>query len=313
MYFQRYNTLGINNWLTPLYLGSAIEKYAGLVASGARVVGTVGNPNDVGTVLSLVGTLAMARLIFGTTALSRLLSIAAVVTMLFGCVWLAKTRQGTAGLLAGIAFLLVISMRLRGRRGWGTIGVIVMLLILFVGIYYVQADRIVAERFGIFTGQRGISDVHSLTARFRNWPRILSEDGGWLFFGRGKNLEKTWDSGYLNTLRAMGVPGLTAMILLFLLPSIAAWRHLRALGTRHTDAWLLAGTVATGGVLLLTSIVNSTWESPLVMGIIVLMYAPTLAVMRLEIQESWQERWVQEQEESWQLGEPQGYGAESWT
>ena len=289
MYCQKNNLFAVNSWLTPWYHGES-EKYEGMTW---RVIGSIGNPNNVGSVLSFFATLAYARFIYGKGLLSRAVCLAAVAVALFSTVWLAKTRQGTACILAGCFAVQMFSMVTSGRRGWGAIAMVVAMVGLIAFMGYIQVDPEVAERFGILTGEKSLSESGSMQARFQAWPQFFQEEGGGFVFGYGEQVHKTtWDSGYLNTLRKVGIPGLTLLLMLQIVPCIRASRRLKQIGADHPDSWLHVGLVCVIVPILLLQLINTTWTTPLVMTPLVTVYCLSLAAMKVEDAEAQDSCWL---------------------
>jgi hypothetical protein len=289
MWCQKSNYLGVNYWLSPLYRGEMLK---GSMLEGERVFGTFGNSNTMGTILSLLGTLAFARVIFGKDKLFRVVAAAAAVFSLVACVWLAKTRQGTFCLLVGCFLVQAIAIFKAGRRGWGSISMVLLVLGLAIAVIYLSRDAELSQRFGMFTGRVGIIDVDSLSHRLHRWPEMIRKEGGWLILGRGEDVTlPMWDSEYLRTLRLGGLPGLTFLLCAIFLPGIAAWRRLKQVGTQHDDSWLLVAGVAYCMPLFLANIVNTTWGSPMIMSTLGTACLLPLAAMKVEDRED-EEYWI---------------------
>ena len=286
MFCQKYNYFGVNDWLSHRYRIGEM-RYQWL--EGTRVFGTLGNPNDMGTALSILGTLAFARMIYGPGRIFRILSGVAVALALICCVWLAATRQGTVCLLAGCFVVQMVAILRSGKRGWGTIGIVLAIVGLMVAMTYLAVDPRLAKRFGVLTGETALAEEGSIAARLRLWPSVIDRYSGWLVVGKGKTAltidPTTWDSGYINILIMGGFPALMAVLAMLFLSSVWAWRRIRLQGGQHPDAWLYASATAIIAPILLANIVNNTLNNAKVMSLVVLIYAMSFAAMRTDDRE----------------------------
>jgi hypothetical protein len=283
MICQRSNLFGINRWLTPLY---RFDELTSAQLSGRRVTGVRGNPNDIGTILSILGTLALAKAVFSREAgMRRLLGFAAALAAMLGCVWLAKTRQGTVGLAAGWFIVFLASLRISGRRISGTVFLIVTILGAVMGATFMLGSGYLGERFSVLFGGGSVMQDSSIAARLYLWPQFFSEIGLWAMLGRGMSalvLETVWDSGYLYILATGGVPALTAWMVMTFGVSLRAWRYVRIRNLIDRQTWLHVTCYAILFVILLTNILNNTAHNPVVMTIIATVYALSAAARRAE-------------------------------
>ena len=282
---QQTNILGVNAWLSPLYRATMQIEVG---ASVNRLFGSVSNANDLGTILSVLGTLAYARFALGPGVKARVFAGLTAALALTCCVALAGTRQGTACLLVGIFFVQVIVLLKSRRYGLSFVVTILLVLLLAVGFYYLQSNPALAQRFGVLSGKTAIGQEGSLAYRFQLWKSFFPTYGAWLLVGKGfEGLYgmEAWDSGYFNTLIVGGVPAIIALFFLNVLPGIASWRRLRIIGMDHPDAWLHLGSFGIMFPILLTGLVNNTWSTSQVMSVIAMVNVLSLAAMKIEDQE----------------------------
>ncbi len=282
MAMQSTDMLGINSWLTPLYFGETEAR----VLAGGRVCGTMSNPNDAGTLLTVLGILAYSRAYLGRDKNLNLRAILAALLALTGCVLFCKSRQGTLCLLLGMAIVQVATLLLGRRWGKGQWALLAVMLAFLGLVGHGRTSQILAERFGFFFGEQRITEVSSVSTRLENWRRIPEVDGAWMLSGRGYTVAETWDSEYFNTLRFVGIPGLLGLLGMFILPGAAAWRRAKAIGPQHEDAWVHVGGAACSIALLATMTVNGTWNSMTIMPTLMIALVLSPAAMRLEDEES---------------------------
>ncbi|HAU37777.1 MAG TPA: hypothetical protein DCX07_08685 [Phycisphaerales bacterium] len=289
MVCQKYGYFGVNQWLSPMY---RVGEFKSLYLLGDRVYGSFGNPNDAGTALSLLGTMAYARVVFGQKKWFLPSSVATVLSLV-GCVWLAKTRQGTACLLAGCAVVQFLAIMYTGRRGWASLTAVLVIIGLIVGLFYLEADPVLAKRFGMFTGE-SVERESSIAARLALWPTVFDIHGMSLFVGMGMaariGTETVWDSGYINTVICGGLPSLIGLLLIFFTPAAMSLRRMRWLGASHEDFWIFATCAAIFPPLLLTNIINDTLNISRIMSIPVMIYVVMAIRLRLE-EEQWTAEW----------------------
>jgi len=288
MVCQRENYFGVNAWLNPMYKLSPLHP----IGIYGRVFGSFGNPNNLGTAISLLGTAAYAMMIYGHNRTFRLAAAVGVALALVSCVWLARSRQGTGCLLAGCFIVQMIAVLKSGRRGWGSIIAVVAIIGLIIAVVYLEADPELAHRFGLFTGRHGLTAEASLMFRLSLWGGFIDTYGGSIIFGKGMagmmEAEVVWDSGYLTTLAFGGVPALVGLFFIMFAPPIAAWRRVKTIGFQHPDAWLHVTCVASAAPLFLANIINNTITNSRVMTVVVLVYGLSFAAMKIEDAE-WEE------------------------
>ncbi len=286
MICQQNNLFGVNQWLTPLY---RFDELTSAQLSGRRVTGVRGNPNDIGTILSILGTLAMAKAIFSREAgTRRLLGFAAALAAALGCIWLAKTRQGTVGLAAGWFIVFLASLRISGRRISGTVFLLLTIIGAVAGAAFMLGSGYLGERFSVLLGGGSVLQDSSIAARLYLWPQFFDEVGLWALIGRGMSamvLETVWDSGYLYILVSGGIPALTAWMVMTFGVSLRAWRHVRIKGLVDNQTWLHITCYAILFVILLTNILNNTAHNPVVMTIIASVYAMSAAARKAEAED----------------------------
>lgn len=279
MYLQQYNHFGVNEWLTARYRP---EETSVIYLSGNRVFGTFGNPNDLGTALSLIGTLAFARALFGPGKGMRVASgTIAAVTMVW-LVWLAETRQGTACMLGGCLMVLLLSMILGGKRSAGVVVGVGVFFGLIAGIAAIEATPALAGRFGLFTGQTTLGGEDSFMARVYHWPVVIKELGGYILFGKGMLelvIVRTPENGFLTAVILGGFPGLVLYVFMIFAPCVAAWRRLKANGLAHADTWIHAAAWASFVPLVLANIPNTVINNSLVMSVYMIVYGLSFSLM----------------------------------
>jgi hypothetical protein len=276
MVFQSQNLFNVNGWLSPLYRGRELRTF---MARGDRVFGTMGNVNTMGTLLSILGTMAYARLIYGPGKIVRLLAGLGAGLSLVCCIWLSRSRQGTICLLAGIFFVQLISMVRSGKRGWSVVVFIIAGLGL-VGLFVTLGEnQELAERFGVLSGKTALTEEGSFSVRIQTLPLFWEVNGPWLAIGQGDGIKPYfWDSGYMDTLEKVGLLGLLMLFLMHIWPAIRSWRIMKKT-PRHIDSWLYCTGFSLCPILLLVPVVNSTWVAPRTMTTVCIVYAIVLRAL----------------------------------
>ncbi len=259
VFCQKFNIAGINNWYTPRFrITDVFVREAYL--TGRRTIGSIGNPNSVGTFMSLMAMLGYSVYVFGKSY-RRWIGLVSAVAALIVCIFFATTRQGTLAIILGCIVLSVIAFFL-GKFGRLTFALLMVLLASPLLMYYLAQDYDLFERFALLRGEVGITDVGSMKSRLQLWPEFFREYGLWVFIGKGIAgfyAAITWDSGWLMLIVGGGIP--LAMFYLWWLVRIAR-ACFRALPYREMDpvltGFMLAGP-ATSFVVLITNIVNNTY------------------------------------------------------
>ena len=257
VFCQKFNIAGINKWYTPRFrITDVFVREAYL--TGRRTIGSIGNPNSVGTFMSLMAMLGYSVYVFGKSY-RRWIGLVSAVAALIVCIFFATTRQGTLAIILGCIVLSVIAFFL-GKFGRLTFALLMVLLASPLLMYYLAQDYDLFERFALLRGEVGITDVGSMKSRLQLWPEFFREYGLWVFIGKGIAgfyAAITWDSGGLMLIVGGGIP--LAMFYLWWLV------HRRGLlqGTAMKmdpvlTGFMLAGP-ATSFVVLITNIVNNTY------------------------------------------------------
>jgi O-antigen ligase len=231
---QHFNLLGINDWLTPLYVLDHMQivglQMVKLGLPGARVVGTHGDPRHYAYILVIGIGLCIAILLnLRRTAMQ----VMAILVLGLCLVATAFAASRTAVLSSVVVFLAAIVIQQRGFRGG--VRLIGLLLVL------VPVIALVSPAFESSTFQDRILDLDStsfdtsLQARIRDFTmpfeQALESPILWVT-GRGPSkAELRTDSHndfgwYFNR---FGLPGLLlylSLIVYGLKLSLRAWRNL---------------------------------------------------------------------------------------
>jgi O-antigen ligase len=188
------------------------------------VIGTSGNPNLWGFVLSCFGILALARVFFG-----RGMRFVPVLLGLVLALAMTGSRSAMLSFFVGSAATALLSMVFMRRTVAGlAIGVVATLSLPIIGVAVVSS--LGSERF-----ESG--NISSLYKRFYVWQATIAEYQDDFLLGRGpaKSLRKRGfagdaskfhvrDNNYVQTFAEFGIIGLGLLVSLFLAQFAHLWR-----------------------------------------------------------------------------------------
>ena len=265
LFAQSVNLIDINTWYTTRVRPEGPD-ISYIYATGRRAIGSLGNPNDVGTFLTILGTLGWSLAVFGK-GLRRWLGGGAWGAAFFACVFMCKTRQGTLALLLGAAILTVLGIRYMRTVGLSLVGIAIAILApLFFS--KLALDPATAERFAALRAEESVWGVSSIQARLLLWPEFLETYGAWAMIGKGMGgiMESIiWDSGWLMLLVAGGVPLVGFFIWWSLTVPQLAFRQLKNWLGRSPYAPYHAAAAALLLPMWSTNLVNNTFSNTAVM------------------------------------------------
>jgi len=276
---QRNNVADINYWYTPRFRPAEAELSAAHL-SGRRTIGTIGNPNSVGSFMSICAVLGFSMYSFGA-GWRRWIGLSMTIIAFVSCVFLAGTRQGTLMIVSGCLLLAMIALFL-GKIGRLAFSIILILLSTPVFLFYLAKNYSLFQRFAVIRGASGILKEGSMQARLQLWPEFLDVYGVWAYIGKGMGgymTAITWDSGWLMLLVGGGIP--LAMIYLWWLLRVgnACFKALPYRSGNTLYLGLLLTGPATSFIVILTNIVNNTYGDTKVAVLIGLVYVLSLSAV----------------------------------
>lgn len=257
---QKFNIAGVNIWYTPRFriLDVFVDESYLL---GGRTIGSIGNPNSLGTFMSVFAMLGYSVYAFGS-GYRRWIGFLVAVIAFIVCVFFASTRQGALTIILGCGLLSVVALFI-GKFGRLIFAMVLVMLSLPIFLFYLTQDYSLFERFGVLRGQTGVTEVSSVQVRLQLWPQFFGEYGLWVLIGKGMAgmiASTTWDSGWLMLVVGGGLP--LAMFYLWWLLRVSR-ACLKALPYRENapdlTGFLLAG-LSTAFIVMLTNLVNNTYS-----------------------------------------------------
>ena len=126
LFCQKYSIAGINYWYTPKFRPVDVN-IAHYLLSGHRTIGSIGNPNSLGTFMSIFAVLCYSVYAFGK-GLSRWIGLTVTFLTFIICIFYAGTRQGTLSIILGCALVSVIALFL-GKIGRLSFVIILLFLL----------------------------------------------------------------------------------------------------------------------------------------------------------------------------------------
>jgi len=257
---QKFGVASINEWYTPKFR-PVDENLSYMYSMGLRTIGTIGNPNSMGTFLSIAAMLGFSSYAFGR-GFNRWVGLSATLTAFVLCIFFASTRQGTLSIIMGCALLSFIALLL-GKIGRLSFVIVLVVLLSPVLMFYLFQNAYLFERFAVLRGAAGVTDVGSVQARFMLWPEFFETYGAWVYCGKGmagQLASEIWDSGWLFLIVSGGIP--IVIIYLWWLLRIAM-ECVKTLPYRFNNpglsGFLLAGP-AVSFVIIITNIINNTYN-----------------------------------------------------
>jgi hypothetical protein len=277
VFCQRFNIVGINYWYTWRFRPADVNVAMFYTMATGRSVGTIGNPNSLGTFMSIMAVIGYSVYALGKGFRNWVgLSMAFLAFII--CIFFAQTRQGALSVILGCAAITLIALLL-GKIGRLSFVAILVFLLSPVLMYYILKDVYLFERFAVLRGAEEVTEVGSLQARLLLWPEFITTYGAWIFIGKGMAgyaASITWDSGWLMLIVAGGIP-LAAIYLWWLVR--VTYACFKALSYRANEpelvGFLMAGP-ATTFVIILTNIVNDTYGDTRIAVLIGMVYVLSL-------------------------------------
>ena len=276
VFCQKFDIAGINYWYTLRFRPIDVD-ISYIVTTGQRTIGTIGNANSMGTFMSILAVLGYSVYAFGK-GFSRWIGLSTTFLAFIMCIFFAGTRQGTLCIILGCTALSFVALLL-GKIGRLSFVIILVFLLSPVLMFYLLQDIVLLERFEILRGSAGMRDIGSVQARLALWPEFFGTYGGWIFIGKGMAgsiSSIVWDSGWLMLVVAGGIP--IAFIYLWWLVRVAS-ACFKALQYRLNNpelvGFLMAGP-ATSFIVIITNIVNNTYNDTRVSMLIGLIYVLSL-------------------------------------
>jgi hypothetical protein len=273
---QKCGIVSINEWYTPRFRPLDAE-LSYMYSMGLRTIGTIGNPNSMGTFLSVAAMLGFSTYALGK-GLKRWMGLFATIVSFVLCVFFASTRQGALSIIMGCALLSFIALLL-GKIGRVSFVIVLVILLSPVLMFYLFQNAYLFERFAILRGAAGITDVGSIQTRLMLWPEFFETYGAWIYCGKGmagQLASEIWDSGWLFLIVAGGIP--IVIIYLWWLLRIAT-ECIKTLPYRFNNpgllGFLLAGP-AVSFIVIITNIVNNTYNDTRISLYIGMVYVLTL-------------------------------------
>lgn len=248
---QAYNLLGVNDYLSPLYIKREFILSVVRRTRSFRVVGTVGNPNHFGFMETMVVSFLLSIILFCQRKLSKIALIvllAAVASSLF-CIFLTASRTATLAMAASAGFILlafVTSSRTANfpRR---VLSVALALAVPFVVLPFAHGRFF--EAMKDFMNLSGITQLSTIEARFAVWRTVIEQIRMSPVFGWGLatgSMTGAVDSDYLLLTRQFGIAGLALLVLLF----TYLFRSARQVASRGSNPLPLAYGRAVQGILV---------------------------------------------------------------
>lgn len=280
---QGFDVAGINTWYTPRFRAQAVDDISYIYLSGTRTIGTIGNPNALGTFLAIFGSYGLCSGLFHNGRRPVAAGWILYVTALIAAIFFAKTRQGTLTLLLVTVLASAYATLHRKLTRTAMLLMISAIAIPIVG-YLLLADTNLSERFAIFTQGRSLLSEASLRTRFELWPEFFSTYRVTLIFGNGlgellnPQSDVIWDSGWLLVLQIGGIP--LACLYFWWLAKTPFYGLQYILAIPRPQSRSLALAMAVLCVLILivvTEIVNPGLNSTLLLLPIIILYGSFLA------------------------------------
>jgi len=208
---QRYNILGINNYVTPMYTYG--RHLAALIGGGHRIVGTSPNPNEFGGLMVVATTLSLSIVLFVPSWKRKLFGL--FMFSLFGyTLILTQSRTSLVALMASISILLFVLYPF--SRGFGNLLAALLPLGILAAIGAVAIWLFVPDSVLYRFGQLGnVWEAASFVARLAKWS---GQYATWMespLFGHGpgKLVLTGGDSEWLLFLRRYGLIGTGLLVL----------------------------------------------------------------------------------------------------
>lgn len=276
VFCQKSNIAGINFWYTPRFRPTDVDiTYIYLL--GVRTIGSIGNPNSLGTFMSIFAVVGFSVYAFGS-GFRRWIGLSMTVITFIVCVFFAGTRQGTLSIIFGCTLISVIAIFI-GKIGSLAFAAVMVFFSFPVFLSYLAKNYALFQRFAVLRGTLDLMQVGSVQARLSLWPKFWSAYGGWIFTGKGMAgyiSSITWDNGWLMLVVAGGIP--LALIYLWWLLRVSS-ACFKALPYRSNapelTGFLLAGP-ATTFIVIIINLVNNTYADTKIAILIGLVYALSL-------------------------------------
>lgn len=226
LFFQYYNFLDIGVKLTELYRVKIDERY---LRTGARTVGTYGNPNATAIAIAILISIASSISVFHPKRHLRFVSFLLVSLSILSVMIFTRSRTGIAGVITAIFIVICAGLFCRETR-------IRALFSLLAGVVFVKmlmpffAEGItwgIQDRFGVFIGDAQFAGDNSFSTRLGLWSDILRDMGAWSIFGDGfgATLGRIIDSGYIFIIAIGGFIGLLLYLFVVLMPLVKFIRY----------------------------------------------------------------------------------------
>ena len=210
--FQRYNLLGINGYLTPLYAQG--RHLAAVAGRGHRIVGTSPNPNEFGGLMVLTATVSLSIVLLVPHWKRRLFGLG--LFCLFGYT-LILTQSRTSLVALAVSLFVLLFVLYPFSRGFGSLFAALMPLGIFAALGAVAVWLFVPDAILDRFAQLGrVWEATSFLARVAKWG---GQYASWMespLFGHGpgKLVLVGGDSEWLLFLRRYGLIG-TGLLILF--------------------------------------------------------------------------------------------------
>jgi len=208
---QFFNLGNINSWLSPYYTN--VEKY-GMINEYGRIVGTTGNPNEFGILLTIGSLLALSFILMDYSH-KKLLYIVLALTSLG--VLFTGSRTALVGLIIGVV-LLIFYYYPRYSIKKKSIGKTTMIFFTLISIVIVVISLAPDIFFKRSQDLYNISGDASWTYRLKMWKGALEIwwESPIIGFGPSKGLfVEAVDNEWILLLRSYGIIGVTFFIGLF--------------------------------------------------------------------------------------------------
>jgi hypothetical protein len=242
--FQYFNVFSLNRIFIDLYRPGYTSWLTDMTSS-KRIIGTMGNPNYWGLVLSFFTLILVYFVIYK----KRLSYVPLIVGLLMSIIF-SGSRTAAIITLVGAAFgTMIIYIKSKRLPSKGML--LVLSFIAILSVYYVLHSYYQDSR------RFKPENTQSLEARYHYWLYVKSSEGFNILIGQGpsKGSTQKWvDNSYLQTVREYGLPGLILYLMLLSRIFIKTYARIRD-GTDHNlspvfmflfISWLLFEFVADG-------------------------------------------------------------------
>jgi hypothetical protein len=255
LFCQKLDLLGINDWLSPRY--SLIYESSIYSLKGFRTDGTFGNPNHAAVALVPIMAMGYGYYLFKRKPRwKRVFAFMIAASLLFSSVAWMRSRAGFGGMVAAIAALYVIFLRVHPKRA--------LLHVVLIGAALAAITPLILsngddgdERFKVFSSRQALQDDYSVVARGEMWREGMRDLGNDILVGKGLGAYEAmgfFDSGYVSYVYAGGIVEVLLFLLLCVLPAIQAYRVCVRSSAMGLAPFLPAASCAIFGSMIVTAV-----------------------------------------------------------